>query len=466
MWRKQLAEAAPRLSERRPGHVTRRRSLGIATAVGAAALIAAPLATISVAEATTTNTFTTIATSANPVLVGVHFTVSGTECDRVADVHATGTMVFKDKTTGLILGTETLTPDPTFENCSDASVTDTESLAAGNYRIVDHYRPGGSTPIQTSPNASYVEHVVSPVFTDISWTAGAAVPHPHVEGAAVGLGGNVYDISGSSGDCTDGSCGTIQSSVDVYNAASGTFHSAAAIPNPREADPAAVVIAGKIYVVGGTNASGTVLPVDVYTPGSGWSTLPSTADLPSGTYGAYGCAAADGSDVFYFDPEHHTVNTLDTSAATPAWTTSVAQALLNPSSFCSAAQVGPSDPTSKTSQIIIVGAGDGSADAYSQRVLIFTPATGVMRLGQGTTVPIAEQSAAELDGTFVTAGGDFDPSSVEGVAPGQGSVSTYSNLPEPRDDAAGGSVVGGKFFIVGGVDGSNNLPTVMIGTPN
>ena len=112
---------------------------------------------------TTTATFTTIAGAPNPVTPGAPFTVSGTECDRVAAVAPTGTLAFTDAKTGVSLGAATLTPDPTYENCADASVTDTETLAKGSYRITALYQPGGSTPVPTSPKASYIETVTDPL---------------------------------------------------------------------------------------------------------------------------------------------------------------------------------------------------------------------------------------------------------------------------------------------------------------
>jgi hypothetical protein len=427
-----------------------------ASLLAAAGLAVVPTAVASAASATSTPSFTTVTTSANPVLVGVNFTVSGQECNRVADNPPSGNLVFKDVTTGVTLGTVALSPDTTFVNCSDASVKDTETLSAGKYKIKASYKPSGST--QAAPSsASYKQKVQNPAFTDITWTEGAAVPNAHEEGAAVPLDGAVYDISGSTDDCSDGGCGQIQPAVDVYHPASNTFTSAAPIPNPRTEDPAAVVVGGDIYVLGGVDIGGaTVSAIDVYNPTTGWSTLPSSSDLPSGYSGSWACAAESGSDIYYFDPATHTIGTFDT--LTGSWTVSAAQPLLSPSLFCSAATDG--------SNIVIVGAGDGGNGPSSQRVLIFTPSSGTLSLGQGTTVPTAEQSAADLDGTVVVAGGDFNFNAVEGVAPGQGSVTTYSNLPDNRDDAAGGSVVNGKFYIVGGQSTTTTTPDVLIGTPN
>jgi hypothetical protein len=401
--------------------------------------------------------FTTVASSANPVVKGVAFTVHARECNRVADSPPTGTIKFKDTTTGVSLGSVATTPDGSFANCSDASVTDTEALVVGKYTIKATYHPSGATPAAAS-GGHIVEKVIKPAFTDIGWTQGANVPNTHEEGAAVALGGVVYDISGSMSDCSDAGCGALQPAVDVYHPKTDTFTSAPAIPNPRTYDPAAVVVNGSIYVIGGLGTGGTVSAVDKFTPGKGWKTLPLASDLPAGFVGEESCGAAVGSNIYYFDSATHEVGTLNTLAKPPSWTVSTPQPLLAPSSFCSAVADG--------SSIVLVGAGDGSADSYSQRVLTFHPLSGAVTLDQGATVPTAEQSAVLLHGIVVVAGGDFDFSAVEGVAPGQGSVASYSALPQVRDDSAGGSVVRGKFYIVGGQSMTNLNPHVMIGSPN
>ena len=184
------------------------------------------------------------------MVVGVNFTVTARECNRVADTPPTGTISFKDKTTHHSLGSAATAPDPSFVNCSDASVMDTETLGVGSYKIKASYHPGGATPAAAS-HGKYTQKVIEPPFTKISWTTGAAVPNAHEEGAAVADGGLVYDISGSTGDCSDGGCGTMQPAVDIYNPLTNAFSSAAAIPHPRTEDPAAVVVNGDIYVLSG-----------------------------------------------------------------------------------------------------------------------------------------------------------------------------------------------------------------------
>ena len=105
--------------------------------------------------------FTVVSSSANPVARGVTFTVMAQECNRAADAPPTGTISFKDKTTGRSLGSAATTPDPSFINCSDASVTDTEALRVGSYKIKAAYIPGGATPAAAS-HGKYTQVVVKP----------------------------------------------------------------------------------------------------------------------------------------------------------------------------------------------------------------------------------------------------------------------------------------------------------------
>jgi hypothetical protein len=87
------------------------------------------------------------------------FVVTGQECYRVADVHATGIMTFTDVTTGADLGTVTLVASTKYANCGEAIVTDDEHLPAGNYRIKALYTPSGAIPVPASAPASYRQRV-------------------------------------------------------------------------------------------------------------------------------------------------------------------------------------------------------------------------------------------------------------------------------------------------------------------
>lgn len=173
-----------------PGRGRRVRWLPLTVAGLAPMVLAVPLA--GPAGATAAPTFTTIASSANPVLAGTGFTVSGTECDRVADVHPTGMLSFTDITTGRHLGTVTLTPDPVYVNCSDAQVSDTEPLLPGTFVIRDHYLASGAQPVHPSAADTYQQQVDDPTTT-ATFTQVSGSPNPSTVGQKVKLSGEECD---------------------------------------------------------------------------------------------------------------------------------------------------------------------------------------------------------------------------------------------------------------------------------
>ncbi len=429
----------------------------IGATIAGVTLMASAAAPTAAASARQDDTFTQVSGSPNPTDTGTPFTVSALECDRTRNVQATGTMVFTDVTTNVAIGSVALGTSP-YVNCGGASIADSEALAAGKDKVKAHYVPGGANPVTPSPAAKYVEVVKQPTFTDVSWTSGASIPDPHIEGASVGVGTKVYAISGATEDCTDTGAGPLTSAVDAYNTSTNTFATKAPIPNAREADPAAVAVSTNIYVIGGTNGCGgtTVAPVDVYaTATNTWTTLPASSDLPASLTGAYHCAAVSGGQIYYF--EQNGIGVLDTNVSPPTWSVLPANPLLDPSEFCDAGVVGK--------VIVITGPGDGSADANSQRVLVFNPATSSITLSTGTTFPAAEHAMVTLKGEGVLAGGDFNNTDVDLILPGLQVVRAATSLPQTRDDTGQGAAIGGKVYIVGGESTSTATPPVLIGTP-
>ncbi len=105
-------------------------------------------------------TFTEVSGAPNPVDADGAFLVTGQECDRVADVHATGTITFTDLSTGVVLGTVALVPSSTYVNCGEATVVDSEHLPAGTYQVKALYAPSGALPVPASAPATYSQRVV------------------------------------------------------------------------------------------------------------------------------------------------------------------------------------------------------------------------------------------------------------------------------------------------------------------
>jgi hypothetical protein len=82
---------------------------------------------------------------------------------------------------------------------------------------------------------------------------------------------------------------------------------------------------------------------------------------------------------------------------------------------------------------------------------------------------MAEHSSVTIDGNVVVAGGDFNGQTVQFLPPGLSEVRTTADLPQPRDDAEGGVVYKGSWYITGGGE-DGDTPAggvdVLIGTPN
>jgi hypothetical protein len=106
-------------------------------------------------------TFTEVSGTPNPVDTDGTFLVTAQECDRVADVHATGTMTFTDLTTGVMVGAVAMVPSSTYVNCGEATVVDNEHLPAGTYQLRALYTPSGALPVPASAPASYRQRVLA-----------------------------------------------------------------------------------------------------------------------------------------------------------------------------------------------------------------------------------------------------------------------------------------------------------------
>jgi len=292
-------------------------------------------------------------------------------------------------------------------------------------------------------------------ISDISWSFGAAVPRAHQEGAGVKAKGKLYVISGTDVSCSDQGGGTVTTGVDIYDPASNTFSPGSDVNVGRTEAPAAVKVKKSVFLIGGVSAcSGTTVrtleQLDLKT--GTWTALPAGSDLPSQLDGFFHCAAAVDDKIYYFQAAG--IGVFDTT--TLSWTVLAADPLLSPSYFCRATRIGKG-------HVIITGPGNGSGDAFSQRILDFDSTSNTLTLLTSQTVPIAEHVAGKLMGRVVVAGGDFNPTNVQTIY--KDTVSTLSALPDWSDDAVG-AVIKSTLYIAGGHNAAGNpLPPVLIGTP-
>ena len=292
-------------------------------------------------------------------------------------------------------------------------------------------------------------------FPDLAWSFGAAVPRAHQEAAGVKAKGKLYVISGTDVSCSDQGGGSVTAGVDIYDPVTNTFSAGSDVNIARTEAPAAIKVSKSVFLIGGiTQCSGTTVrtveQLDVKT--GVWTALSASSDLPPALDGIFHCAAAVGTNIYYFQAAG--IGVFDTM--TLSWSVLPANPLLSPSFFCRATRAG-------SSHVVITGPGNGSADANSQRILDFDSSSGTVTLLTSQTVPIAEHVAGKLMGRVVVAGGDFNPTNVQAIR--GDTIVTLTPLPDQSDDAVG-AVIKGKFYIAGGHNAANNpLPPVLIGQP-
>jgi N-acetylneuraminic acid mutarotase len=127
---------------------------------------------------------------------------------------------------------------------------------------------GSAIYVLGGPGATDVER-----FDGTSWRIVAQLPGGAVNApAAAVVGGKIYLIGGFS------ELSNVPTDrVDVYDPASGAWSAAAPLPAPRGGH-AAVVLDGKIHVLGGGNSQSTIADHDVYDPAT--DTWTKAASLP------------------------------------------------------------------------------------------------------------------------------------------------------------------------------------------
>jgi N-acetylneuraminic acid mutarotase len=128
----------------------------------------------------------------------------------------------------------------------------------------------------TTTNVTTAEvHVYDPIAK--TWSDAAPLPAARGGHAAVVLGGRIHVVGGGNEVST-------LALHSVYDPAKDAWSAAAPLPRPK-GSPAAVVLDGKIWVIGGRSGPDDFGDVDVYDPAADtWSHGP--AIPPRGTHGA------------------------------------------------------------------------------------------------------------------------------------------------------------------------------------
>ncbi|MFA6091543.1 MAG: hypothetical protein WCU88_00425 [Elusimicrobiota bacterium] len=265
-----------------------------------------------------------------------------------------------------------------------------------------------------------------------SWTTKAAMPTARYAAGAVVVGGKLYVIGGGNGPYL--------ADNEVYDPVTDGWTVKAAMPTARRWITPAVV-GGKIYVVGGTNGP-NLADNEVYDPVTdGWTVkaaMPTArqaaiAAVVSGKIYVIGGWVTGGSAYNeVYDP------------STDAWTTKTAM----PTPRYSAAGAAISG------KIYVIGGIDGSSLADNE---VYDPATDGWAVKAALPMARYNAAAAVIGGKAYVIGG-YDGSSnlamTEAYDPATDSWAEKTAMPIPRQ-AAAAAAVGGKIYVVGGTNGPN-----------
>lgn len=276
-----------------------------------------------------------------------------------------------------------------------------------------------------------------------TWTTGIDMPTPRYSIASATVDGVIYLIGGMA---TPG--GGILQHVYAYHPEIGTvaaWRRAAALPFKRAGTNGAVVINGKIYVTGGVDSAGTpTKSLFIYDPATNsWSSgaampVPGVAGVSAAINGKLYVlitplqdTPASFSRLYRFDP------------ATQAWSTRAASQY-NHFSGTGGVIAG---------KFYVVGGGN---DGKVRRELeVFDPASNTWTYkGLIPTGRFAAASAV-LNGKLYVAGGkrtkgEALPAAVEMYDPGTSLWTTRRSIPTPRW-GAGAAVRNGRFYVIGGL---------------
>jgi N-acetylneuraminic acid mutarotase len=236
--------------------------------------------------------------------------------------------------------------------------------------------------------------------SEFPWVARAPMPFPRREFATAAISGKVYVLGGG-----DTEAPIIPSpattTVQVYDPATDTWATAAAMPVATR-NNAASVVNGKIYVVGGeSNAAPALKTLQVYDPVANlWSIK---ADMPyelrgSAAAGADGLLFVFGGDNLGFD----TANTLSYEVASDTWSSRAA--MLRAGRDMAAVTV-------DGKPLVLGGYGSTwTADAgYYRLVQQYDATANTWTERADMYIPRSDFAVAVVDGTvYVAGGGNWD----------------------------------------------------------
>ena len=121
--------------------------------------------------------------------------------------------------------------------------------------------------------------------TTNTWIARKTAPHAHRYPAAGVIDGKLYVVGGNNGS-------SASATLDVYDPVTNTWATKASVPTARLGGAAGAVLGGELYVIGGRNAAGDyIATVEAYSPAT--NTWEARTPLPSPRSGL-GAVASNG----------------------------------------------------------------------------------------------------------------------------------------------------------------------------
>ena len=250
--------------------------------------------------------------------------------------------------------------------------------------------------------------------------------------------------------------------VTITRGTLGAWVSRTSMPTARRA--LAVTLAdGKLYAIGGANASGTVLrTVQAYNPTTNaWTTK---ASLPAARQGGNGAVALNG--IIYLAGGEDATGALTRTlyaytTSTNAWTTRAAMPTYG---ACGGSAV------ISGRLYVFSGCTRSSTGAQVNARLLhrYNPTTNSWTTLASAPVTHYRPAVAAINGKLYVAGGNNGSGTamrrVDMYDPATNTWSTRTGMPTPRVNA-GAAALGGKLYVVGGRNGTPYLNTVEVYDP-
>lgn len=268
-------------------------------------------------------------------------------------------------------------------------------------------RRGQASAVSLFSDVGLPQVTLPPRPTVARWTSGASLPVPRSRLALAADDRRIYAIAGETADGVTGQ-------VDIYDPQTNSWRAGARKLTPV-ANVAAVVLNGRVYVPGGTTASGDVTNVlEMYDPQTdSWSPR---ALLPT-PIAAYGLAALDGKMYLFggWDGQSYRAETYVYDSTADTW--SIGTPLPTPRAFTAAATaekllyvVGGFDGRQELAEVLAYdpNAQGGQESAWRLRAPLEQPRAGhglasvgwrLYAIGGGWRTPLAynEQYDVRLD---------------------------------------------------------------------